>query len=509
MSERLDRIGWHGHTIGNTENGVIIVKQLNHSRSSSKRILIFAVLAYSLLTVQGAASRAIAADNPGVEQVASGSERRLTLNFHQSDINEILSALALQQKVNIVTSNEVEGKVSVHLYDVTLKQALQAVASSGGYRLRQLEDVYYVYKPGKNTAALEGQLQMRIFRLRFTEIDKIENVLAAIPDIRMVKMHEPTRTIIVEDTAENIARIETIINHWDTPPRQVLIEAKILEITLTDDMTLGVNWEQVIGDGIIGTGGFSSAIMPTDGPVSPIPETGSGVFANVITGVGTSHQFRMALDALRNKTNINTLSTPKILALHGKAARVQVGGQQGYKVTTTNVGVATESIEFIDTGTILDITPYIDEKNNVLLNVKPTINTAKIEEGGIPVVSSTVVSTWMMARNTETVLIGGLIQEDAMELQSSIPCLGDIPGIGYLFGRKFHGTGKSELVVLITPTILPHTGRGVQEALEKTHKVEQEIEKQKMKITPYRILQQNTSGTNDGTRRPTLNENGK
>jgi type II secretory pathway component GspD/PulD (secretin) len=171
-----------------------------------------------------------------------------------------------------------------------------------------------------------------------------------------------------------------------------------------------------------------------------------------------------------------------------------VGGQQGYKVTTTNVGVATESIEFIDTGTILDITPYIDQDNNVLLNVKPTINTAKIEEGGIPVVSSTVVSTWMMARNTETVLIGGLIKEEALELQTSIPCLGDIPGLGYLFGRKSHGAGKTELVVLITPTVLPLNGRGVQDAREKILQSEEEIEKQKLKIMPYRLLQPKAGG---------------
>lgn len=473
-----------------------MLKQRKYNRSSVTDALIpwpvapilLLLLSLFLGPVDGA-SRALAADNPTIEQKIAQDGRRLTLNFHQSDINEILSALAMQQHVNIVTSNEVEGKVSVHLFDVTLKQALQSIASAGGYRALQLEDVYYVYKPGKNAAALDGQMRMRVFKLRFAAIEKIEEVLAAIPNIRMVKIHEPTRTVIVEDTIENIARIETIIKHWDIAPRQVLIEAKILEVSLTDEMTLGVNWEQILGDTTIGTGGFSSAVQPTTDPVSPVPATGVGVFANFITGAGTSHQLSMALNALRTKTRINTLSTPKILALHGKAARVQVGGQQGYKVTTTNLGVATETIEFIDTGTILEITPYIDEENNVLLNVKPTINTANIEEGGIPVVNSTVVSTWLMARNAETVLIGGLIQEEAVELQSSIPCMGDIPGLGYLFGRKSHGTGKSELVVLITPTVLPAADMGVKEAVEKTRRSLEEIERQKKIITPYQFFE--------------------
>jgi type II secretory pathway component GspD/PulD (secretin) len=453
------------------------------------RVLRHGVLAAALCAVMLGPARAAQVDPASIRQSAATGKPLLTLNFHQNNINEILSALAMQQQVNIVTSNEVMGDVSIHLFDVTLERALHSICSAGGFRVHRRDDVYYVYKPGRNAGAAAGEMQMRIFKLRFADIDKIQDVLAAVPDIRMVKIHEPTRTVIVEDTAENIQRIETIINHWDARPRQVLIEAKILEVSLTDEMTLGVNWEKVLGDGTIGTGGFSSAILPESGPASPVPSTGLGFFGNLITGAGTNHQFRVALDALRGKTRIDTLSTPKILAIHGKAARVQVGGQQGYRVTTTNLGVATETIEFIDTGTILEITPYIDGKHNILLNVKPTINTAKIEEG-IPVVNSTVVSTWLLARNGQTALIGGLIQEEAVETQSAIPCLGSIPGLGYLFGRKSHGTGKSELVVLITPTVLHDDNPHVPGPVEKTRQSQMQIERQKKYAQPWRWLEE-------------------
>jgi type II secretory pathway component GspD/PulD (secretin) len=458
-------------------------------RSTLRSALLSGLLAAALLCMILGSARAAAVDPASIRQSSRSDKPLLTLNFHQNNINEILSALAMQQQVNIVTSTEVMGDVSIHLYDVTLERALQAICSAGGFRVHRRDDVYYVYKPGRNAGAAAGKREMRIFKLRFADIDKIQEVLAAVPDIRMVKIHEPTRTVIVEDTAENIRRIETIINHWDARPRQVLIEAKILEVTLTDEMTLGVNWEKVLGDATIGTGGFSSGTLPDSGPASPVPSTGLGFFGNMITGAGTSHQFRAALDALGGKTRIDTLSTPKILAIHGKAARVQVGGQQGYRVTTTNLGVATETIEFIDTGTILEITPYIDEKGNILLNVKPTINTAKIEEG-IPVVNSTVVSTWLLARNGETALIGGLIQEEAVETQTAIPCLGSIPGLGYLFGRKSHGTGKSELVVLITPTVLHDGHPQVPGAMEKTRQSQKQIERQRRYSQPWRRIEE-------------------
>ncbi len=378
---------------------------------------------------------------------------RLSLNFFEVDIREVLSAIAMEREINIAMAPSVSGKISVHLFRVTLAQALDTVARAGGVRYRKQGNVYNVYKP-KEADDLETKgLEMRIFQLKYADLDKVQGILESIPSFKMVKIHEPTKTIIVEDTPETIRKIEKIVRHWDVRPKQVMIEAKILEVTLTDDMSLGVNWEQLLGNVSLGTGGFSTANIPTTGPISPIPDTGMGGFGNLITGAGTQNQFTAALDALQSKTKVNTLSTPKILAIHGKPARVQVGGQQGYKVTTTNLGVATETIEFIDTGTILEITPYICEKDEVMLDIRPTINSAVIE-GGVPVVNSTLVSTSLLARDGDTVFIGGLIQDTKTKTREGVPYFSDLPGLGVLFGRRTRNNRKSELIVLITPKIV-------------------------------------------------------
>jgi type IV pilus secretin PilQ/predicted competence protein len=398
-------------------------------------------------------------------------KRLLTLNFYQGDIQEILSGLAMQQKLNIITSKDVSGKVSVHLYQVPFNKALAAICRAGGFSYHKKGNIYYVFKPEQAEDPQAERLKLKIFKIEYADMDKIQGVLDDIPGIRMVKIHEPSKTIVVEDTPENIEKIEALVRVWDVQPKQVMIEAKILEILLTDDMVLGVNWEKILGDVRIGTGGFSRAIIPGAENISPVPETGEGLFGNIITGVGTRHQFAAAIDTLQTKTKINTLSTPKILAIHSKPAKVQVGGQQGYVVTTVNQGISTESVEFIDTGTILEITPYIDHENNILLEVKPSLNSAVIEEG-IPVVRSTNVTTWMVAKNGETVFIGGLIQDIGIDTQSSIPCLGDIPGLSWLFGRSSKATDKTELIVLITPQILEYGAPKGQEAIEKTKETE-------------------------------------
>jgi type IV pilus assembly protein PilQ len=417
--------------------------------------------------------------------IQSRDNQLMSLNYIDVDIRRALSALAMEREINIVTAQDVSGKISVHLYQVTLEQVLDAITMAGGFSYHKRSDLYYVYKPKEARDPQAERLQMRIFKLKYAEVDKVQEILGAIPGMRVIKIHGPSKTIVVEDIPENIQKIEKIISHLDTIPKKVMIEAKMLEVVLTDDMSLGVNWGQILGDVRIGTGGFSTATMATAEGISPVPATGEGFFANVITSAGSRHEFTAALDALQRKTMVNMLSTPKILAIHGKQAKVQVGGQQGYEVAVVSEGVIVPDVKFIDTGTILEITPYIDDKGNVLLNVKPEIKSAVIEEG-IPVVKTTVVSTWLLAKNGETVFIGGLIQDTKTKTREGIPCLGGIPGLGVLFGRTSRGTGKAELVILITPQILDaELKRMDQEAIEKTRKIEEDFKKEP--LPPYKV----------------------
>jgi type IV pilus assembly protein PilQ len=410
----------------------------------------------------------------------------INLSLIDTDIRDALSALAMEQEINIATATEVSGKISIHLYQVDLEKALHAITMAGGFSYHKYGDVYYVYKPKKATDPEIDRLEMRIFQLKYADIDKVQEVLGDLPGIRMLKFHEPSKTIIIEDTPENIKKVEKIISSWDAMPKQVMIEARILEITLTDEMELGVEWGAILGDVRVGTSSFSRAVLPTDQQVSPVPDAGSGLFFNILTG-SSSRQFAAAIDALQEKTNVNTLSTPKVLAIHGQPAKVQVGGQQGYSVATTNLGVTTENIQFIDTGIVLEIIPYIDDDGTVLLNVKPSITSALLEEG-IPVTRTAFVETWLLAGSGETVLIGGLIQDSITKTRSEVPCLGDLPLLGLLFGSRGRSVDKVELVILITPTVVDRKKKGVDEveAIIRTEKVEEDMRKEP--LPPYQQI---------------------
>ena len=399
----------------------------------------------------------------------------ISLNFLDVEIREALSALAMERKINVVAAQEVSGKISVHLFKVTLDKALDAITLAGGFSYHKKDDLYYIYKPKGEKDPMGDQLRMKIYKIRYAPVDKIQEVLSSLSGMRAVKIHEPSKTIIVEDIPENIEKIDMILNYWDRAPKQVMIEAKILEVSLTDDMSFGINWNDILGDIQMGTGGFTSAVMPGVAPVSPVSATGKGIFTNLIASAGTSHQFTAALNALQAKTKVNTLSTPKILAIHGRPTRVQVGGQQGYKVTTSTQGIATESVEFIDTGTILEITPFIEDDGTILIQVRPSINAARVEEG-IPVVNSTEVSTWLIAKSGETVFIGGLIQDSKTKSREMVPCLGGVAGLGMLFGKTTQGIRKTELIVLITPKIVDTFDSPMnQKPIERTKTIEERL----------------------------------
>jgi len=414
------------------------------------------------------------------------SQRLINLSLIDTDIRDALSALAMEQEINIATAKEVTGKISIHLYQVTLEKALHAITMAGGFSYHKYGDVYYVYKPKLAQDPEIDRLQTRIFKLKYADISKVKDILSTFPGIRTIKFHEPSKTIFLEDTPETIKKIETMIAQWDTVPKQVMIEAKILEINLTDDMSLGVEWSAILGDVRVGTSSFSNAVLPQGEDISPVPETGSGLFFNVLTSSG-SRQFAAAIDALQEKTKVNTLSTPKVLAIHGQPAKVQVGGQQGYAVTTTNLGVSTETIEFIDTGIVLEIVPYIDDDGNVLLNVKPSVTSAELEEG-IPVTRTAFVETWLLAKSGDTVLIGGLIQDNITRTRSEVPCLGDIPLLGLLFGQRGRNIDKVELVLLITPQIVDMERKSLDEveAIIRTKEAEENFKKEP--LPPYRQI---------------------
>ncbi len=248
---------------------------------------------------------------------------------------------------------------------------------------------------------------------------------------------------MVEDTPEFLRRIAALVRDIDRQPKQILIEAKILEVTLNAEDSYGIDWSDFFtaadGTGSVGTRGLEGAGSSGS----------SGLFFEV-----ANSDFSAMLSALEQNGRIRTLSTPTLLALENHEASVIVGDRRGFQVTTTINQVTTESIEFLESGVILRVTPHVDNDGRIMMDIHPEVSTGVVDANGIPSQTTTEVTTRLLVGSGQTVFIGGLIKQTLNETRNGVPILSRIPGLGLLFSSREVTSVNTETIVMITPRVV-------------------------------------------------------
>lgn len=246
---------------------------------------------------------------------------------------------------------------------------------------------------------------------------------------------------LVQDTPAFLQRIAALVEKLDQQPTQILIEAKILEVTLTDEDSFGLDWSRVFeSDG--GTGSYGTTGL--DDPSS------AGLFFNYDTP-----EIVATLNALTSQGRVRTLSTPKLLAIEGVESSVIIGDRRGYSVTTTINQVTTESVEFLESGVILRVTPTVDANGHIMMDLNPEVSTGLIDPlTGVPSQTTTEVTARMIVPDGRTVFVGGLIKNRIDESSQAVPIVGRIPLLGRLFSSRQQTHTNTETIVLVTPRIV-------------------------------------------------------
>jgi general secretion pathway protein D len=270
--------------------------------------------------------------------------------------------------------------------------------------------------------------------------------------VRMV-VDDINNSLIIQANAVDYAFISETIKKMDVMPRQVLIDARIFEVDLTNSLRFGVN-----------------AILQgrTDNPADHL--TGGdinwesaldGLSANTFAFVGSSREILMRLNALRLKTNVRILEAPSVLALDGTPASIIVGAEIPYPTGsyTPSTGGSTTSVQYRETGISLLIMPRISASGAVTLNVTQEVSApgAAVDFGtgeNAPSFNLSRVMTTLSVKDGETVAIAGLIRDTQDFSRSGVPLLSDIPILGALFGQTNRGTTRTELIIMITPHVI-------------------------------------------------------
>jgi len=379
----------------------------------------------------------------------------LSLDFKDADLLDVLRLIAHKIGMNIVPGKDVKGVVTIRLDNVPWRKALDLILTNLGYAYIIEGNIIRVDTP----TVLLGDTTTRIFTLNYAKATNmagiVTNMLTTLsnqqarrmggvtPMLGTVVTDERTNSLIVTDIPYNVNQIEEIIKKLDTITPQVMIEAKIVEVTLDNRNMFGFRWS--VNDK---SHNFKLGSYQTEGWA--MGDRGEFLYSKITTG----HDIDVQIQALVSQGKANILSTPQILALDNEKAEIVVGEDIPYQQTTTSQsGVVQTGVSFLKVGIKLSVTPHITPDGFVLLDVKPEVSSLKEWAYGMPVISTKEATCKLVVKDGETIVIGGIIDDQGTEKLTKVPLLGDLPFVGPLFRKNLTENRKIELLIFITPYV--------------------------------------------------------
>ncbi|MEQ4311872.1 type II secretion system secretin GspD [Pseudomonas syringae] len=284
-----------------------------------------------------------------------------------------------------------------------------------------------------------------------------------------ITAQKSSNQLLVRTRPAQWKEIESAIKRLDNPPLQVQIETRILEVSLTGELDMGVQW--YLGR-LAGNSGTTGNVANTAGSQGALGTGGAALGAtDAFFYSFVSNNLQVALRALERNGRTQVLSAPSLVVMNNQQAQIQVGDNIPISQTSINTNTSTNttlsSVEYVQTGVILDVVPRINPGGLVYMDIQQQVsnadnNASNNDANGNPRISSRSVSTQVAAQSGQTILLGGLIKQDNAETVDAVPYLGRIPGLRWLFGTTSKSKGRTELIVLITPRVITSSSQARQ-----------------------------------------------
>ena len=402
--------------------------------------------------------------------VAMTQDGNVSLDFREADVQNVLRILAFKSGVNIVAGPEVTGLVTIKLQNVPWRRALQVILDTYGFASEEKENIITVttvenMKKRREDAKLLSAQEPLVTKTVVLNYAKAQNVIASIDKMRTergsVNFDERTNAIVVRDTAANVELIGEVIAKLDTTTPQVLIEAKVVETTLSNSENLGIDW--------VTQATISGAKRPIVFPFSG--RSTSNIFApdNIPAAAATEFsygtlnfsQLQAVLEMLNSRTDTNILSNPRIVTLDNQKAKIVVGSQYPipqYSYNEQQAKLQVSGWEYKDIGIIFEVVPHVNNAGFVTVDLQPKITEildyVTVENTSLPRLSSEEAKTSVMIKDGETLVIAGLIKDRVTDIKKKFPILGDIPLLGYIFKKTEKSVVKTDLLIFLTPHII-------------------------------------------------------
>jgi type IV pilus assembly protein PilQ len=422
--------------------------------------------------------------------------------FQGDDVGQVLRLLARQAKVNMVVSEAVVGTVTMRLEDVTALQAISIIVKAKGLFMDKLDNVYYIKTATERTAEPTESDSYQFSYARAKEVAPL--IASQLASKDPPQIDERTNTIFFRETRSNIDNIRKIVMQIDKPTRQVMIEARLVEVSADPVQAYGINWAGTVGSasapktvsygGYNGTPAVPGGNIPTNG-LSLGSQKNGNFFGGLgqLSGVAQSAfailsvpQFSATLQALNEDSDAEFLANPRVVTADNQQAKIEIIRNQPIPQLNFNEQTATAVFGgFTDKtfGNKLVVRPSINKDNFITLSVKPEISNKVADfhflfsgaDVTSPIIDTRTLDSNVLIKSGDTLAIGGLISDQVTKSKTKVPLLGDVPFIGYAFQSHDNERHKRNLLVFVTPTILDQRyGTGLEDQVSGLNHVGEE-----------------------------------
>lgn len=421
----------------------------------------------------------------------------ISFDYNDADIKEVLNMLANKANINIIYAEDVTGNITISLKNVPFDEAFRTILNVKNLSAQQVGDNILRIATPKTflNEQKNSMLQTRVFFLSYTKASEIKSQIESIAQAEgrttiRCNVDDANNALIVTDTPLGLEANARIIKTLDRKPKQVLIEAKLVEVALDSDFNLGIQWSASgnSNGNYIGANNINSSIGPTTqygNQKSIMPDydptkitgtqgnlsasaggTGVNLPADVIYGafrlgrVTSNFMFDSIISAAAKKGKAKVLSDPKVATLNNKKAVIEITDQTPYDQQTATVSngqtTITHNYSNVDTGITLEVTPAITSDGHIAMHVVPSVKQLSAQPNGVapPPTATRKTDTNVIVNDGETIVIGGLIHDTQSDYTYKVPILGDIPILGYLFKKKTSSRVRMELLIFVTPKVL-------------------------------------------------------
>jgi type IV pilus assembly protein PilQ len=414
--------------------------------------------------------------------------KRVSFEFKDIDIHNLLRIIAEISKKNIVVADDVQGKITIRLRNVPWDQALDLILRSKSLGKEEFGNIIRVAPLQKleeeSKSRAERKKNQRLLRDLTVALIPVNYATASTMSARVkevltergnVAVDERTNTLIVRDLPENMGKVRSLVTSLDLQTPQVLIESRIVEASTRFAREIGVQWG---GQGIMSAANgnptgliFPSSVAVSGGVVSaatqgtatpanyavslPVGagEGNGGIIGLAFGSAGGAVQLNLRLSALESQGSIKTISAPRITTLDNATARIS----QGVSIPFSQVSAAGANTQFVEARLSLEVTPHITQDGSVLMEIRAQNNQpdpSNTGANGQPGIARKEANTNVLVKDGETTVIGGIYVRSGSSNQAGLPVLSKIPVLGFFFRNYRELETKNELLIFITPRIL-------------------------------------------------------